>query len=166
MKERESTIEILDPELEIKLNRERKESERIQKLNVRTSHCVCKYCGSRLSLRKVTYAAYDEAKIDIYCENCNRMENGTEPLIYKMAEYFVDDMQFDYYPELDPSISKRRMNIAVICDIISWGFKNVGLINDKGFTVDLNVNEHTLGEATVFSKTQLEAMMRGDGYGK
>ena len=89
------------------------------------------------------------------------MENGTEPLIYKMSSYFVDDMQFDYYPELDPSTSKRRMNIAVVCDIISWGFKNAGLIDDNGFTVALNVDEHALGEATIFSKTQLEAMQKG-----
>lgn len=161
MKECESTTEILDLDLEIQLNREKKESERIAKLSKRTSHCICKYCGNRLSLRKVTYAAYDEAKIDIYCENCGRMENGTEPLIYKMSSYFVDDMQFDYYPELDPSTSKRRMNIAVVCDIISWGFKNAGLIDDNGFTVALNVDEHALGEATIFSKTQLEAMQKG-----
>ena len=70
-------------------------------------------------------------------------------------------MQFDYYPELDPSTSKRRMNIAVVCDIISWGFKNAGLIDDNGFTVTLNVDEHALGEATVLSKTQLEAMQKG-----
>lgn len=145
---------------EIQLNQVKKESERIKKLGARTSHCVCKYCGSKLSLRKITYAAYDEAKIDIYCENCQRIENGTEPLIYKMAEYFVDDMQFDYYAELDASAAKRRMNIAVVCDIISWGFKNAGLIDDKGFTVELHVDEHALGEALVLSKTQLESMMK------
>jgi len=160
MKDSKTQTIISDPEIELKLHREKKESERIKKLSVRTSHCICKYCGNHLSLRKLTYAAYDEAKIDIYCETCGRMENGTEPLIYKMAAYFVDDMQFDYYPELDPSATKRRMNIAVVCDIITWGFKNAGLIDDTGFTIALDVDTNILGEATLFSKTQLSAMRK------
>lgn len=149
----------------VKLNRAKNENDRIKKLSVRSSHCVCKFCGNKLSLRKVTYAAYDEAKIDIYCETCQRMENGTEPLIYNMAAYFVDDMLFDYYPDLDDSESKRRMNIAVVCDILSWGLKNLNIIDDSGFTHDFShIDAQALGEALLLSKSALENMRKDDSH--
>lgn len=54
---------------------------RMRKMQKRASRCICKYCGNELALRKITYAAYDEAKIEVYCDNCGRIEYGTEPLI-------------------------------------------------------------------------------------
>ena len=57
---------------EIKLYQAKKQSAHLALLGKRASRCVCKYCGSPLSLRKVTYAAYDEAKIDIYCDTSIR----------------------------------------------------------------------------------------------
>ena len=110
-----------------------------------------------MSLRKITYAAYDEAKIEVYCDSCERIEYGTEPIIYKMAEYYADEIKFDYYPQLDESVIKRRMNVALISEIIAWGFKNAGLLDDDGFTVDLMVNPEIIGEVSIFAAEELDS---------
>lgn len=137
-----------------------KKNAHIHKLKKRANRCICKYCGSSLELRKITYAAYDEAKIEIYCRHCNRIEYGVEPLIYKMAEYYISEIKFDYYPELDESVNKHRMNVAMINNIISWGFKNAGLIDENGFTIPINVDEELLGEVTIISRHELEKIKK------
>lgn len=148
--------------LEIRIGSHTEQSERIAELRKRASRCVCRYCGEKLSLRKITYAAYDEAKIEVYCEKCARIEYGVEPEIYKVSEYFVDEIGYDHYPSIDPSVRKKRMNIAVICDILSWGFKNTGLLDKDGFKTPLDLNAGVLGEALFISDTALTAM-KGEG---
>lgn len=107
-------------------------------------------------MRKITYAAYDEAKIEMYCSHCDRMEYGVEPIIYKMAEYYAEEIQFDYYPEMDESESKHRMNISTLCDIMNWALKNTGLLEESGFTVPIGVNPEILGEASIYSREELK----------
>ena len=133
------------------------EDQRLSGLRRRAARCVCRGCGQRLTLRKITYAAYDEAKIELYCEQCGRIEYGVEPEIYQVAEYFVEELGYDHYPSIDPSLRKKRMNIAVICDIIAWGFKNTGLLREDGFTAPLDLDAGILGEATLLSDTALRA---------
>lgn len=130
-------------------------SERILELKDRVKRCVCRFCGGELSLHKITYAAYDEAKIDIFCDNCNRIEFGVEPEVYKIAEYYVDVLQYDQYPELDNSERKRRMNIAVICDILTWGYNKAGFLDKNGFTVELNYSPELLDAALLITDTEL-----------
>lgn len=133
-------------------------SARIKALKTRTDRCVCRYCGSPLSLCKITYAAYDEAKVDIFCDHCNRLEFGVEPEVYHIAEYYVDEIHYDHYPELDASERKRRMNIAVICDILTWGYKSVGLLEQDGFTVTLNYKQELLGSALAITDSALRQL--------
>ena len=137
------------------------QSQRLMSLRTRAARCVCRYCGSPLSLRKITYAAYDEAKIEVFCEHCSRIEYGTEPELYQIAAYFVDEMTYDHYPNLDESVRKRRMNIAMICDILGWGFKNTGLLSSEGFTTALQFDQDLLGEAMTISDKALRAMDKG-----
>ena len=136
------------------------QSSRLNDVRKRAKRCVCKYCGGELSLRKITYAAYDEAKIEVYCEHCGRIEYGVEPEIYKLAAYYIDALRYDHYPNLDDSEQKRRMNIAVISDILSWGFKNTKLLDADGFTIDVAVDEDMLGEAITISDTELDALAK------
>ena len=140
------------------INRDDAEANRIKELRFRATHCVCRYCGQKLDLRKITYAAYNQVRIELYCEQCNRIENGTEKEIYQVAEYFVDELGFDHYPGVDASIRKKRMNVALICDIIAWGFKNTGLLNNEGFKVDLDMDMGNLGEVTLISDSDLKVM--------
>lgn len=145
-------------QLGITIFEEKEQSERLHEVRQRAAHCVCRYCGHPLSLRKITYATYDEAKIELFCEQCNRIEYGVEPEIYKVAEYYVEELGYDHYPNIDNSLQKKRMNIAVICGIIAWGFKNTGLLTKDGFTTELNLDAGILGEATFMSDTALRQM--------
>lgn len=148
----------IETSMGINFRESKEKSVRLNKLRNRSKRCVCRYCGNTLSLRKITYAAYDEAKIEIYCEHCNRIERGVEPEIYKVAEYFVDEMMFDHYPNMDESIQKHRMNVAIVSDIIFWSLTNMNLLNSDGFQVPLEMNLETLGESFLISKTELNQM--------
>ena len=141
-------------------------SVRLPQIRRRAQRCVCRYCGQPLSLRKITYAAYDEAKIESYCEHCGRIEHGVEPEIYKIAAYFIDEMQFDHYSNLDDSAQKRRMNIAVVCDIIFWSFKNAGLLTDEGFQVALNMHLEEIGESVLLAQSDLWSALEGGCAGE
>ena len=142
----------------INFREQKEQSIRIQELRDRAARCRCRYCGHPLTLRKITYAAYDEAKIELFCEQCNRIESGAEPEIYKIAEYYVDAMKYDHFPNLDNSFRKRRMNISIICDILTWGFKNSGLLDKDGFNVPLNLDEDLMGEAFSLSDSYLKSL--------
>jgi len=144
----------------INFREQKEQGKRIQELRERAARCHCRYCGKPLTLRKITYSAYDEAKIELFCENCNRIEAGVEPEIYKLAEYYVDEMKYDHYPNLDSSLHKRRMNIALVCDILNWGFKNSGLLQKNGFNVALTLDEDIMGEAFSFSDSYLHSLDR------
>lgn len=141
----------------INFREQKEQSVRIQELRQRAARCHCRYCGNSLTLRKITYSAYDEAKIELFCENCNRIEAGVEPETYKIAEYYVDEMKYDHYPNMDNSMRKRRMNIALVCDILNWGFKNSGILGKDGFKVPLDIDEDLMGEAYSLSDSYLDS---------
>lgn len=107
-------------------------------LKERAKRCVCKYCGGSLRLKQLVFSEYDDARIEIFCRSCDRIEFGVEEEIYESAKYFVDQTDFDYYPDLDDTEKTRRMNIAKVCEIMTWQNKMLGFIDEDGFTVKLN----------------------------
>lgn len=60
-------------------------------LKKRTKRCVCKYCGGKLKLRRIIFSEYEDARIEIFCSQCDRIEFGVEPEISRSAEYFVEN---------------------------------------------------------------------------
>lgn len=144
----------------INFRNQKEDSTRLRHIRKRASRCVCKYCGQVLSLRKITYATYDETKIEVYCDSCHRIEYGAEPEIYKIASYYIDALRYDHYPGLDNSERKRRMNIAVICDILTWGFKNAGLLGEDGFESPIHIDEDMLGQALTIADRNLSAFLK------
>ena len=72
--------------------------DRVESLKKRTKRCVCKYCGSKLELRKIIYGDIENARVEIFCSECNRIEYGVEEEVYRVAKYFVEDMDFNAYP--------------------------------------------------------------------
>lgn len=134
---------------------DKEEQLEIDRLHKRITRCRCKYCGSQLELRKLTYSSFDLAKFEIYCKHCNRIEYGTESEIFAIAEYYVDELGFDYYKDLEGNIRKREMNVAKVSEIIEWGCQNLGLIDDDGFLVPLNPEKAKNGEAISFTDEDL-----------
>mgnify|MGYP004503582485 CR=1 FL=1 len=127
-----------------------------RRLRNRVKRCRCSYCGGSLELRKLTYSSYEVSKLEVYCDYCKRIEYGVEPEIYDVSEYFVDELGFDYYKDLDNNIRKREMNIAKVSEIVEWGCKNLGLLNEDGFTSKIDINKALLGEALLIEDDQME----------
>ena len=128
---------------------------RIERLKRRTQRCVCKYCGRELTLRHIVFSDINEAKVELYCDFCNRIEFGVEKEIYYSAYNFIDNLEFDYYENLDANGKKHQMNVAKICEIISWNCKNMGFLNQDGFTVPLNVEENAWSECLVLPSREV-----------
>ena len=129
---------------------------RVEMLKGRAKRCVCKYCGKHLSIRRITFSDIDDARIEIFCKSCDRIEFGVEPEIYQSALYFVDEMGFDYYPDLDKNEKTKRMNVAKVCDIMSWENKNLGILDRNGFTVPIDANSNIIAECVILDDNDLE----------
>ena len=140
--------------LSFRMTAEEEQAE-INRLHKRIQRCKCKYCGSQLELRKLTYSSFALSKLEVFCKHCNRIEYGTESEIFEIAEYYVDELGFDYFKDLEGDIRKREMNVAKVSEIIEWGCKNLGLINEDGFLVALNLEKEKIGEAMLFTDEEL-----------
>ena len=128
---------------------------RVEILKQRAKRCRCKYCGGKLSLKRIVFNEFDEARIELYCDACEQIEFGVEPEIYQSAENFVDNLNFNHYPDLDQNIRTRRMNVAKVCEIMAWGFKNTGLLKEDGFTVPVVCENHTLEHCLILTEDDL-----------
>ena len=129
--------------------------DRLQELRGRVKRCCCTYCGGELVLRRITTGREDTGRVEIFCPNCDRIEFGAEKEIYQVAKYYTNTLKFDYYPELDDSERKRRMNCAKACEIIHWGCKNLGLLNQDGFTTALEIDTSVMGEDIILTADKL-----------
>ena len=141
--------------LTFRMDEEQEKTEE-NRLRKRVRRCRCSYCGGTLELRKLTYSSYEVSKLEVYCDHCKRIEYGVEPEIYDISEYFVDELGFDYYKDLDNNIRKREMNIAKVSEIIDWGCRNLGILTEDGFVIPVNLNSALLGEALLIEDEKLE----------
>ncbi len=130
--------------------------KRLALLKKRANRCVCKYCGGSLRLRRIIFSDYEEARVEIFCEHCDRIGVGREPEIYRNALYFVEEMQFTCYPDLEANERTKRMNVAKVCEIMMWGDKNLGFLNEEGFTVPPESQEMLIGECVVLTDADLD----------
>ena len=106
-------------------------NNRIEELKNRTKRCCCRYCGGTLELRRILYGNLDNARIEIFCKNCDRIEYGVEKEIYHIAKFYVEELEYNAFPDLDYTERIKQMNISQICDIVSWGCKNLSLLNQN-----------------------------------
>ena len=127
---------------------------RLHELRERSARCCCRFCGGKLEIRKIIFTGYN-ARIEIFCSECNRIEYGTEPEIYLSAKYFVEAMQFNYYPDLDDNGQTKKMNIAKVCDIMAWENKHMGFLKPEGFAVPVELNPVILGDMLVMDEEEL-----------
>lgn len=129
---------------------------RLEMLKERSKRCVCKYCGGQLNLRRIIFSDFEEARIEIFCNNCDRIEFGCEKEIYRNAKYFVDELHFNCFPDLQKNEQTRKMNIAKVCEIMQWGDKNLGLLDNHGFTVPIQQNAKICGEDIILDDDDLK----------
>ena len=126
------------------------DTSRATALRTRARRCRCKYCGGKLRLKQIVYNSVIEPRIELYCENCQRIEYGVESEIYTLAKYYVDEFGCDYYPELDASVVKDRMNVGKICEIMFWALNGLNLVDMEGFRVPIKLDKKYIGESILY----------------
>lgn len=107
----------------------------------RSERCCCKQCGGKLEVRIVVYNKYGGSGAELYCDHCQKIEYGTEPEIYRAAKNFVDRLGFNHFVDLEENERTYMLNIAKVCEILSWGGKYWGLLGKDGFNIDLELPE-------------------------
>lgn len=118
--------------------------ERLQELKNRSKRCVCKYCGGKLQVRLLDFGQAETVNMEIFCKSCNMIEYGVEPEIYRNAVYFVDNLGFNAYPDRELDAATRKLNIAKVCDIISWHERQIGILDQDGYKIELHENPDLL----------------------
>lgn len=135
--------------------KEYSEMTRLEDLKWRVKNCRCRYCGAPLKLRRILYGNSPQGRVEIFCTECDRIEYGVEPEIYAVSKYFVEEFNFNIFPNNDISEKTTQLNIAKICDIIAWGCKNMGILSARGFNVPLDISKSILGEDVIFHDDDL-----------
>lgn len=112
---------------------------RMEDLISRSERCCCKQCGGKLEVRIVVYNKYGGSGAELYCDHCQKIEYGTEPEIFRAAKDFVDRLGFNHFVDLEENERTYMLNIAKVCEILSWGTKYWGLLGKDGFTIPLEL---------------------------
>lgn len=131
------------------------QSTQLAALQDRAKRCVCKYCGSKLVLRKLTYGKIEEGRVEIFCPNCNRVEYGVEPEIYEAAKYLVKEINWDYFSEVENCLKKDRMNMSKAAEVISYGLDALGLLDEQGFRCKVEMKKDLLHEDILLSDNEI-----------
>ncbi len=135
-------------------------TKRLDMLKDRVNRCVCKSCGGALSLRQIDFNDFEEARIEIFCDHCDRLEFGIEPEIYASAQYYVDEFGINCYPDMGDNALTRKMSIANITEIMNWALQNLGYLNKNGFVVPPHLEEKILGECLVLNDQTVELLAK------
>lgn len=137
---------------------------RIETLKRRTARCVCKYCGGPLVVKRISFSDFEEARQEIYCEACARIEYGVEPVIYRSAENFVEALDFNHYPDLEDNARSRRMNVAKVSEILAWGCKSMGILTEDGFQVPIDTETQRMDGTLILTEDALKEWEANDGH--
>ena len=133
-----------------------KSEKRLTMLKKRTQRCVCKYCGGQLKLRRIIFSYYEDARIEIFCSHCDRIEFGVEPQIYQSAKYFVENSHFNCFTDLDDNERTKQMTISKVCEIMAWENQMIGILNEGGFNISLQMKENIVGECITLTDNDLD----------
>ena len=128
---------------------------RTDMLQGRSERCVCKYCGGKLEVKSIVFNDIVDARTELYCNHCDRIEFGVEKEIYQNAKYFVEEMDYNCFPDMDNTETTRQMSVAKLCDLVYWHIKHVGCMGDAGYFVHLQVNRCMLGRSILLTDKDL-----------
>ena len=123
-----------------------KEAKRVLLLNERVKRCVCKSCGGKLSLRMLDFDEFEKTRIDIFCDNCDRLEFGIEPEIYQAALYYVQEYALNLYPDTGNTALSKKATVAKAAEMMSWVLKSLGYLSKDGFIVPPDTSSVINGE--------------------
>jgi len=135
-------------------------SPRVERLKKRAKHCCCRYCGGELQVRQLVYHAQISARIELYCEQCQKMEYGVEREAYVAAKAFVEQTGFNHYPDMEDNEQRKQMNIAKVSNMTGWQMRYLGLTDESGFRVPIQMNEYGMEQCTTVEEDKLEELLK------
>ena len=114
------------------------------------------FCGARSGhAENARSALCVAARSELFCPKCGRIEFGVEREVYLAAKYYVDTFHFNMYQGLEDNEQRRRMNIAKISEIMDWQNDKLGISDENGFCVPLDIKPDALGRTSIFRDSDL-----------
>ena len=110
---------------------------------------------SQLMIERLVFSLEEDARIELVCNPCQRIEYGVEKEIYQAAQYYIDEIGFNYFQTLNSTAQTRQMNIAKVAELITWGMENLGYLQPEGFVYPLQTDKLVLSEALHLSAKDL-----------
>ena len=104
---------------------------RVEHLKERAKDCCCSYCGGDLAVRRILYQTTAEYRIELYCDNCEKIEYGVPRALYDSAKAAIERLGFNYYPETEEGVTRNQMNIAKLSTLTAWQLRYLGMIDDE-----------------------------------
>lgn len=114
------------------------DAPRLDILKERRKHCVCKYCGHELEIRQIVFSELDDARTELFCPECQKLDYGVEKIIYDNACYYIEENKLNMFPDLDDNQTSRRMTVAKTAEIMTWICTHTGILDDAGFSVPVD----------------------------
>jgi hypothetical protein len=133
---------------------------RVEHLKERSKDCCCSYCGGDLAVRRILYQTTAEYRIELYCDNCEKIEYGVPRALYDSAKAAIERLGFNYYPETQEGITRNQMNIAKLSQLTAWQLRYLGMIDDDRLKEGVEGSAQSMDANTIVSEEDLDELLK------
>lgn len=133
---------------------------RVEHLKERAKDCCCSYCGGDLAVRRILYQTTAEYRIELYCDNCEKIEYGVPRALYDSAKAAIERLGFNYYPETEEGVTRNQMNIAKLSTLTAWQLRYLGMIDDERLKEASEGSTQSMDANTVVSEDDLDELLK------
>lgn len=133
---------------------------RVEHLKERSKDCCCSYCGGDLAVRRILYQTTAEYRIELYCDNCEKIEYGVPRALYDSAKAAIERLGFNYYPETQEGVTRNQMNIAKLSQLTAWQLRYLGMIDDDRLKEGTEGSAQSMDANTIVSEEDLDELLK------
>lgn len=133
---------------------------RVEHLKERAKDCCCSYCGGDLAVRRILYQTTAEYRIELYCDNCEKIEYGVPRALYDSAKAAIERLGFNYYPETEEGVTRNQMNIAKLSTLTAWQLRYLGMIDDERLKDTAEGSTQSMDTNTIVSEDDLDELLK------
>lgn len=133
---------------------------RVEHLKERAKDCCCSYCGGDLAVRRILYQTTAEYRIELYCDNCEKIEYGVPRALYDSAKAAIERLGFNYYPETEEGVTRNQMNIAKLSTLTAWQLRYLGMIDDERLKDVAEGSTQSMDTNTIVSEDDLDELLK------
>ena len=131
---------------------------RVEHLKERAKDCCCSYCGGDLAVRRILYQTTAEYRIELYCDNCEKIEYGVPRALYDSAKAAIERLGFNYYPETQEGVTRNQMNIAKLSTLTAWQLRYLGMADDERLKAGAEGSAQSMDASTIVSEDDLDEL--------